>query len=42
MRYPPDEYKRQLEASRGMRGKKDDQTDEEKAQELEDELDDDY
>lgn len=42
MRYPPDEYKRQLEASRGMRGKKDDKTDEEKAQELEDELDDDY
>ena len=42
MRYPPDQYKRQLEASRGMRGKKDDQTDEEKAQELEDELDDDY
>lgn len=42
MRYPPDEYKKQLEASRGMRGKKDDKTDEEKAQELEDELDDDY
>jgi len=42
MRYPPDEYKKQLEASRGMRGKKDDKTDEEKAQELEDELEDDY
>mmetsp|Transcript_1481 Transcript_1481/g.2690 ORF Transcript_1481/g.2690 Transcript_1481/m.2690 type:complete len:542 (+) Transcript_1481:60-1685(+) len=42
MRYPPDEYKKQLEASRGMRGKKDDKTEEEKAQELEDELDDDY
>jgi len=43
MRYPPDEYKRQLEASRGMRSKAtDDKTDEEKARELEDELDDDY
>lgn len=43
MRYPPDEYKKQLEASRGLRGKKDeDKTDEEKAQELEDELDGDY
>lgn len=43
MRYPPDEYKKQLEASRGLRGKKDeDKTDEEKAQELEDELDSDY
>lgn len=43
MRYPPDEYKRQMEASRGLRGKKDeDKTDEEKAQELEDELDSDY
>ena len=42
MRYTPDEYKKQLEASRGMRGKKDDKTDEEKAQELEDELEDDY
>lgn len=41
MRYSPDEYKKQLEASRGMRGKKD-KTDEEKAQELEEELDDDY
>lgn len=46
MRYPPDEYKRQLEASRGglrgSGGKDDDKTDEEKAQELEDELDDEY
>jgi 26S proteasome regulatory subunit N3 len=41
MRYPPDEYKKQLESSRGNRRKrKDDKTDEEKAQELEDELDD--
>ena len=44
MRYPPDAYKKQLEASRGNRrgGKSgsDDKTDEEKAQELEDELDD--
>jgi 26S proteasome regulatory subunit N3 len=43
MRYPPDAYKRQLEASRGNRSKAgDEKTDEEKAQELEDELDDDY
>ncbi len=43
MRYPPDEYKKQLEASRGLRSKKDDdKTDEEKAQELEDEMDGDY
>lgn len=43
MRYPPDEYKKQLEASRGLRGKKgEDKTDEEKAQELEDEMDGDY
>mmetsp|Transcript_115601 Transcript_115601/g.323243 ORF Transcript_115601/g.323243 Transcript_115601/m.323243 type:complete len:521 (-) Transcript_115601:104-1666(-) len=43
MRYPPDEYKKQLEASRGNRRKRsEDKTDEEKAQELEDELDDDY
>uniref|UniRef100_A0A7S2WPD9 PCI domain-containing protein n=1 Tax=Eucampia antarctica TaxID=49252 RepID=A0A7S2WPD9_9STRA len=43
MRYPPDAYKKQLEASRGLRGgKNDDKTDEEKAQELEDELDEDY
>ncbi len=44
MRYPPDAYKKQLEASRGnRRGKKtDDKTDEEKAQELEDELEEDY
>jgi len=45
MRYPPDAYKKQLEASRGnRRGKSssDDKTDEEKAQELEDELDEDY
>ncbi|CAB9505390.1 Probable 26S proteasome non-ATPase regulatory subunit 3 [Seminavis robusta] len=40
MRYPPDAYKKQLEASRGNRRKRnDDKTDEEKAQELEDELD---
>jgi 26S proteasome regulatory subunit N3 len=43
MRYPPDEYKKQLEASRGNRRKRsEDKTDEEKAQELEDELDDEY
>ena len=43
MRYPPDAYKKQLEASRGNRRKRnDDKTDEEKAQELEDELDEDY
>mmetsp|Transcript_3901 Transcript_3901/g.9435 ORF Transcript_3901/g.9435 Transcript_3901/m.9435 type:complete len:446 (-) Transcript_3901:1595-2932(-) len=43
MRYPPDQYKQQLEASRGNRRRKsDDKTDEEKAQELEDELDEDY
>ena len=43
MRYPPDAYKKQLEASRGNRRRKnDDKTDEEKAQELEDELDDEY
>mmetsp|Transcript_9718 Transcript_9718/g.23536 ORF Transcript_9718/g.23536 Transcript_9718/m.23536 type:complete len:542 (+) Transcript_9718:192-1817(+) len=45
MRYPPDAYKKQLEASRGnRRGKRggDDKTDEEKAQELEDEFDEDY
>jgi 26S proteasome regulatory subunit N3 len=43
MRYPPDAYKKQLEASRGNRRKAgDEKTDEEKAQELEDELDEDY
>jgi len=43
MRYPPDAYKKDLEASRGLRGKKDDdRTDEEKAQELGDELEEDY
>lgn len=46
MRYPPDAYKQQLEASRSgsARGRrnKDDKTDEEKAQELEDELEEDY
>ena len=44
MRYPPDAYKKQLEASRGnsRRKKTDDKTDEEKAQELEDEYDEDY
>ena len=43
MRYPPDEYKKQLEASRGNRRKRsEDKTDEEKAQELEDELDEEY
>jgi 26S proteasome regulatory subunit N3 len=43
MRYPPDAYKKQLEASRGNRRKRnDDKTDEEKAQELEDELEDEY
>ena len=43
MRYPPDAYKKQLEASRGNRAKRgDDKTDEERAQELEDELEDEY
>ncbi|KAL3937037.1 MAG: hypothetical protein SGBAC_007763 [Bacillariaceae sp.] len=43
MRYPPDAYKKQLEASRGNRRKRnDDKTDEEKAQEIEDELEEDY
>lgn len=43
MRFPPDEYKRRLESSRGNRRKRsDDKTDEEKAKELEDELEDDY
>eukprot|EP00980_Cylindrotheca_fusiformis_P001546 scaffold350_cov133-Cylindrotheca_fusiformis.AAC.17 len=43
MRYPPDAYKKQLEASRGNRRKRNDEkTDEEKAQELEDELEDEY
>jgi 26S proteasome regulatory subunit N3 len=43
MRYPPDAYKKQLEASRGNRRKRaDDKTDEEKAKELEEEFDDDY
>lgn len=43
MMYPPGEYKKQLKASRGLRGEKDeDKTDEEKAQELEDELEEDY
>lgn len=43
MRYPPDAYKKQLEASRGNRKKRnDDKTDEEKAKELEDELEDEY
>jgi 26S proteasome regulatory subunit N3 len=43
MRYPPDAYKKQLEASRGNRRKRsDDKTDEEKAKELEDEFDEDY
>jgi len=43
MRYPPDAYKKQMEASRGNRRKRsDDKTDEEKAQELEDELDEEF
>lgn len=43
MRYPPDAYKKQLEASRGNRRRRnEDKTDEEKAQELEDELEDEY
>jgi len=43
MRYPPDAYKKQLEASRGQKnGEGDEKTDEEKAQELEDELDEDF
>lgn len=43
MRYPPDAYKKQLEASRGNRQKRtDDKTDEEKAKELEEEFEDDY
>jgi len=40
MRYPPDAYKKQLEASRGKQ-RNDDKTDEEVAQELEDEFDED-
>ena len=40
MRYTPDAYKKQLEASRGLRRSREDKTDEEKAQEIEDELDD--
>ena len=46
MRYPPDAYKKQLEASRSGSARRrkgdDDKTDEEKAQELEDELEEDY
>ena len=45
MRYTPDAYKKQLEASRGLRSRgrdDDDKTDEEKAKEIEDELDEDY
>lgn len=43
MRYPPDAYKKQLEASRGNRRKNtDDKTDEEKAKELEDEFEEEY
>lgn len=42
MRYPPDEYKKRLEASRGRRKRSDDKTDEEKAKELEDEFEEDY
>eukprot|EP00986_Skeletonema_menzelii_P009518 scaffold4349_cov150-Skeletonema_menzelii.AAC.4 len=40
MRYTPDAYKKQLEASRGLRRSREDKTDEEKAQEIEDEMDD--
>ena len=43
MRYPLDDYNNQLEVSRALRGKKDnDKEDKEKVQELEDELDSDY
>ena len=47
MRYTPDAYKKQLEASRGLGrrgrgGDDDDKTDEEKAKEIEDEFDEDY
>lgn len=43
MRYPPDAYKKQLKASRGLKRRGDEnKTDEEKAQELEDEFDEDY
>mmetsp|Transcript_54386 Transcript_54386/g.80692 ORF Transcript_54386/g.80692 Transcript_54386/m.80692 type:complete len:563 (-) Transcript_54386:33-1721(-) len=43
MRYPPDAYKKQLEASRGEKGGgDDDKTDEEKAAELEDEMDEEF
>ena len=43
MRYPPDAYKKQLEASRGQKNVEgDEKTDEEKAQELEDELDEEF
>jgi len=41
MRYPPDQYKKELEKSRG-RGKDEEKTEEEMAKELEDELDEDY
>lgn len=41
MRYPPDQYKKDLEKSRG-RGKDEEKTEEEMAKELEDELDEDY
>ena len=43
MKYPPDAYKKKLEASRGKTGgADDDKTDEERAKELEDELEEEF
>lgn len=42
MKYPPDQYRRELERSRGRGKDEDEKTDEEMAKELEDELDEDY
>lgn len=42
MKYPPDQYKRELEKSRGRNKNEGDKTDEEMAKELEEELDEDY
>lgn len=42
MKYRPDAYKKELEASRGKSGADDDKTDEEKAQELEEEFEEDF
>jgi 26S proteasome regulatory subunit N3 len=42
MRYRPDAYRKELEASRGKTSPEDDKTDEEKAQELEDEFEEEF